>query len=311
MVKLTVLYGQPTSAAAFEKYYAETHLPIAAKIQGVRRIELSKVISAADGSAPAFYRLADLYFDDADHMQARDVDARRQSDGRRPRQFRHRRRHHFGVEHRLIAGRRRTSMAEAPGQHNPNVLPAGIPAPQDDGGARHLIGLRLPDMALAATDGTAVNLSTLKGRTVLYIYPRTGVPGVALPEGWDEIPGARGCTPQSCGFRDHHAELTRLGVAHLYGLSTQDTAYQQEAATRLHLPFALLSDEQLKFTKALDLPTFVTSGMTLAEAHGADRRRRRHHPRVLSGVPAGQERGGGGCVAEGVGRILIAAASPP
>lgn len=154
-------------------------------------------------------------------------------------------------------------MAEAPGQHNPNVLPAGIPAPQDDGGARHLTGLRLPDMALAATDGTTVNLSTLKGRTVLYIYPRTGVPGVALPEGWDEIPGARGCTPQSCGFRDHHAELTRLGVAHLYGLSTQDTAYQQEAAGRLHLPFSLLSDEQLKFAKALDLPSFVTSGMTL------------------------------------------------
>mgnify|MGYP001604708590 CR=1 FL=1 len=154
-------------------------------------------------------------------------------------------------------------MAQASGQHNPNVLPANIPAPQDDGGARHLAGLRLPDIALAATDGTTVNLSTLKGRTVLYIYPRTGVPGVALPEGWDEIPGARGCTPQSCGFRDHHAELTRLGVDHLYGLSTQDTAYQQEAASRLHLPFALLSDEALKFTKALRLPTFVTSGMTL------------------------------------------------
>jgi peroxiredoxin len=154
-------------------------------------------------------------------------------------------------------------MAEAPGQHNPNVLPSGIPAPQDDGGARHLTGLRLPDITLAATDGTAVNLSKLRGRTVLYIYPRTGVPGIALPEGWDDIPGARGCTPQSCGFRDHHAELTRLGVAHLYGLSTQDTAYQQEAATRLHLPFALLSDEQLKFTTALDLPTFVASGMTL------------------------------------------------
>ena len=154
-------------------------------------------------------------------------------------------------------------MAQASGQHNPNVLPANIPAPQDDGGARHLTGLRLPDIALAATDGATVNLSTLKGRTVLYIYPRTGVPGVALPEGWDEIPGARGCTPQSCGFRDHHAELTRLGVDHLYGLSTQDTAYQQEAASRLHLPFALLSDEALKFTKALRLPTFVISGMTL------------------------------------------------
>ena len=154
-------------------------------------------------------------------------------------------------------------MSEAPGQHNPNVLPAGIPAPLDDGGARHLEGLRLPDLALAATDGSAVNLSRLTGRTVLYIYPRTGRPGVDLPAGWDAIPGARGCTPQSCSFRDHAADLTRLGVAHLYGLSTQDTAYQQEAATRLHLPFALLSDEALVFTKALKLPTFVTSGMTL------------------------------------------------
>ena len=154
-------------------------------------------------------------------------------------------------------------MSEAPGQHNPNLLPAGIPAPLDDGGARHLEGLRLPDLALAATDGSAVNLSRLTGRTVLYIYPRTGRPGVDLPAGWDAIPGARGCTPQSCSFRDHAADLTRLGVAHLYGLSTQDTAYQQEAATRLHLPFALLSDEALVFTKALKLPTFVTSGMTL------------------------------------------------
>ncbi|HWE79516.1 MAG TPA: peroxiredoxin [Pseudolabrys sp.] len=154
-------------------------------------------------------------------------------------------------------------MSEAPGMHNPNVLPAGIPAPQDDGGALHLKGMRLPDIALAATDGARVNLSRLQGRTVLYIYPRTGRPGVDLPTGWDEIPGARGCTPQSCSFRDHAAELTALGVAHLYGLSTQDTAYQQEAATRLHLPFALLSDEHLQFTKALNLPTFAVDGMTL------------------------------------------------
>ena len=154
-------------------------------------------------------------------------------------------------------------MSEAPGQHDPNILPAGIPAPQDDGGASHLEGMRLPDIALAATDGASVNLSTLKGRTVVYVYPRTGRPGVNLPTGWDAIPGARGCTPQSCGFRDHHAELRKLGVAHLYGLSTQDTAYQQEAATRLHLPFALLSDATLAFAKALNLPTFAVDGMTL------------------------------------------------
>lgn len=154
-------------------------------------------------------------------------------------------------------------MTEAPGTHDPNTLPPNIPAPYDDGAASHLTGMRLPDLALPATTGTPVNLSQLKGRTVLYVYPRTGVPGVDLPPGWDEIPGARGCTPQSCSFRDHFDELKRLGVAQLYGLSTQDTAYQQEAATRLHLPFAILSDEKLALTKALNLPTFVTSGMIL------------------------------------------------
>jgi peroxiredoxin len=154
-------------------------------------------------------------------------------------------------------------MSEAPGTHNPNILPPNIPAPQDDGAAKHLASMKLPDLALPATTGAAVNLAKLKGRTVVYIYPRTGVPGQALPAGWDDIPGARGCTPQSCGFRDHFGELKRLGVAQLYGLSTQDTAYQQEAATRLHLPFAILSDEAFALTKALKLPTFTTSGMTL------------------------------------------------
>ena len=154
-------------------------------------------------------------------------------------------------------------MTEAPGTHDPNTLPPNIPAPQDDGAARHLAGMKLPDLALAATDGAQDNLWTLKGRTVVYVYPRTGVPGVDLPPGWNEIPGARGCTPQSCSFRDHFGELKRLGVAQLYGLSTQDTAYQQEAATRLHLPFAILSDAKLALTQALKLPTFVTSGMTL------------------------------------------------
>ena len=154
-------------------------------------------------------------------------------------------------------------MTEAPGTHNPNVLPPNIPAPQDDGAADHLTGMTLPDLALRATSGGPVNLSKLAGRTVLYIYPRTGVPGVDLPPGWNDIPGARGCTPQSCAFRDHHAELKTLGVAQLFGLSTQDTAYQQEAATRLHLPFAILSDEKLAFTKALRLPTFTVAGMTL------------------------------------------------
>jgi peroxiredoxin len=147
--------------------------------------------------------------------------------------------------------------------HNPNVLPTDIPAPQDDGGARHLAGLQLPSVALVATDGSQVDLSKLAGRTVVYIYPRTGVPGQAPPDGWDAIPGARGCTPQSCSFRDHFAELKRLGVARLYGLSTQDTAYQREAAERLHLPFPVLSDEGLALARAIRLPTFTVAGMTL------------------------------------------------
>jgi peroxiredoxin len=147
--------------------------------------------------------------------------------------------------------------------HNPLQLPEDLPAPVDDGGARHLPGTRLPDIALPATDGGEVNLATLRGRTVVYAYPRTGVPGQPLPEGWDAMPGARGCTPQSCGFRDHFADLKAVGVSQLFGLSTQDTAYQKEAAERLHLPFAILSDERLKLAAALELPTFEVAGMTL------------------------------------------------
>ncbi|HEY6754054.1 MAG TPA: peroxiredoxin [Pseudolabrys sp.] len=154
-------------------------------------------------------------------------------------------------------------MSEAPGTHNPQFLPPNIPVPQDDGAARHLAGLKLPDVTLPATEGPGVNLSKLKGRTVVYVYPRTGVPGVDPPTGWDQIPGARGCTPQSCSFRDHFNELRRLGVTQLFGLSTQDTAYQREAASRLHLPFPILSDEKLGLAKALNLPTFTAAGMTL------------------------------------------------
>jgi len=147
--------------------------------------------------------------------------------------------------------------------HNPLILPDNLPAPIDDGGARHLTGAKLPDIALAATDGSQVSLARLKGRTVVYVYPRTGRPGQPLPDGWDAIPGARGCTPQSCAFRDHFAEIKRLGVAQLYGLSTQTTDYQREAVERLHLPFAILSDADFRLTDALGLPTFETSGMRL------------------------------------------------
>jgi peroxiredoxin len=146
---------------------------------------------------------------------------------------------------------------------DPMRLPEGLVAPEDDGAASHLVGARLPDIELPATTGGPISLARLEGRTVLYAYPRTGQPGVALPPGWDLIPGARGCTPQSCGFRDHHAELLELGVSHVFGLSTQDTEYQREMAERLHLPFPVLSDEGLQLTRALRLPTFEVEGMTL------------------------------------------------
>ena len=147
--------------------------------------------------------------------------------------------------------------------YDPEVLPPGLPAPDDDGAAEHLLGTDLPSVPLPATDGSTVDLATRPGRTVVYAYPRTGVPGEhpLVPE-WDEIPGARGCTPESCGFRDHHAELAALGVSVL-GLSTQDTAYQQEAVDRLHLPFPLLSDASLALTRAARLPTFEAADHTL------------------------------------------------
>ena len=138
-----------------------------------------------------------------------------------------------------------------------------IPAPVDDGAARHLVGMRVPSIALAATDGTTVNLFTLPGRVVVYAYPRTGKPGIANPDGWDLIPGARGCTPQSCAFRDHFARLKTLGIRHLFGLSTQSPDYQREVAERLHLPFPILSDADLILARAMRLPTFETGGKTL------------------------------------------------
>src|SRR5215475_4220811 len=131
-----------------------------------------------------------------------------------------------------------------------------IPAPTDDGGAAHLKGMTIPLVALRATDDTMVTLSALKGRTVVFAYPRTGEPGkIALVDDWDMIPGARGCTPQTCSFRDLFAELKSAGAAHVFGLSTQTNDYQTEMASRLHLPFPVLSDEQLEMTEALNLPS--------------------------------------------------------
>ncbi|MEM8775915.1 MAG: peroxiredoxin [Pseudomonadota bacterium] len=138
-----------------------------------------------------------------------------------------------------------------------------LPMPEDDGGAEQLIGRHLPSVKLASTAGGDVALPLLEGITVIYAYPMTGRPDTPLPDGWDMIPGARGCTPQSCAFRDHFAELKELGVSNLFGLSTQDNAYQAEAAERLHLPFPLLSDVDLVLTVALKLPSFEVDGKRL------------------------------------------------
>ncbi|MDP8951658.1 MAG: peroxiredoxin [Actinomycetota bacterium] len=146
--------------------------------------------------------------------------------------------------------------------HDLTDLPEGLPVPEDDGSSDHLPGMRLPSVPLMSTAGEPVDLSRLSGRTVVYCYPRTGRPDQDSPRGWDEIPGARGCTPQSCSFRDHHEELRALG-ARVFGLSTQDTEYQGETAGRLRLPFELLSDEQLEFARALNLPTFEADSVTL------------------------------------------------
>jgi peroxiredoxin len=141
-------------------------------------------------------------------------------------------------------------------------LPRDLPVPVDDGACDHLVGTPLPSIALLSTAGRLVDVARLSGTTVVYVYPRTGRPDTDPPQGWNEIPGARGCTPQSCAFRDHYQELRRHG-AEVFGLSTQDTDYQREAVERLHLPFELLSDAQLAFTSALRLPTFAVEGMTL------------------------------------------------
>jgi peroxiredoxin len=141
-------------------------------------------------------------------------------------------------------------------------LPKNLPAPDDDGACKHLTGMTLPSIALASTGGRTVDLASLRGRTVVYCYPRTGRPEREPPAGWNHIPGARGCTPQSCAFRDHHRELKERGAG-VFGLSAQDTAYQREAVERLHLPFELLSDAGLAFARTLRLPTFEIASMTL------------------------------------------------
>lgn len=147
--------------------------------------------------------------------------------------------------------------------HDPLSLPSDLPVPEDDGAADHLPGVAVPDQSLPVTGGSPVSLARLPGRAVVYAYPRTGRPGEPeLVDDWDLIPGARGCTPEACAFRDHHAELAGLGAT-VFGLSTQDTDYQREAVDRLHLPFNMLSDERLTLTRAMELPTFEAAGQVL------------------------------------------------
>jgi peroxiredoxin len=141
------------------------------------------------------------------------------------------------------------------------ALPDDLPVPEDDGAAKHLPGAVLPALTLTASDGSRVDLGALgSGRTVLYLYPLTGRPGVDLPRGWDEIPGARGCSTEACDFRDHFAELREAGVSRVFGLSSQEPEYQGEVAGRLRLPFVMVSDPGFALAAALGLPTFAASG---------------------------------------------------
>ncbi|MFF6787371.1 redoxin family protein [Streptomyces sp. NPDC012510] len=143
-------------------------------------------------------------------------------------------------------------------------LPDGLPVPEDDGAAGHLPGATMPHLELPGTGGTAIRLGALgTGRTVIYVYPLTGRPGVDMPAGWDSIPGARGCTPEACDFRDHYQDLLAAGADGVFGLSSQDTDYQREVVERLRLPFQMLSDTDRNLAQELGLPTFETSGLTL------------------------------------------------
>ena len=141
-------------------------------------------------------------------------------------------------------------------------LPENLPVPQDDGAADHLDGVKLNQVSLKATNGELIDLSSLKGTTVVFIYPMTGVPGVALPDGWDDIPGARGCTPQACSYRDNYPKL-KAHLDNLFGLSVQSSAYQRELKDRVELPYEILSDEKFEFTDSLKLPTFEANSLKL------------------------------------------------
>ncbi|MVU78578.1 redoxin family protein [Nocardia sp. ET3-3] len=162
------------------------------------------------------------------------------------------------------AAYRRSVATPAPEVDDLMTLPRDLVVPVDDGATAHLPGLRMPSLALGDTDGARIDLAALgTGRTIIYLYPLTGHPDADIPVGWNEIPGARGCTPQACGFRDHYAELRAAGVQHLYGLSSQTSLYQREVVTRLSLPFTMLSDPDFRLADELSLPTFEFDGTRL------------------------------------------------
>ena len=142
------------------------------------------------------------------------------------------------------------------------VLPDDLPVPEDDGACAHLEGMHMPIIALAGTSGAKINLGLECGTSVVYFYPMTGRPDAPPMVGWNEIPGARGCTPQSCSFRDHHSDLLSIG-ANVYGVSSQSSEDQKEAVQRLHLPFELLSDSSFELATALRLPTFEYNSLRL------------------------------------------------
>eukprot|EP01111_Echinosteliopsis_oligospora_P008187 TRINITY_DN23692_c0_g1_i1.p1 TRINITY_DN23692_c0_g1~~TRINITY_DN23692_c0_g1_i1.p1 ORF type:complete len:192 (-),score=18.04 TRINITY_DN23692_c0_g1_i1:33-608(-) len=141
------------------------------------------------------------------------------------------------------------------------TFPKDLPVPTDDGACNHLVGSTIPSsLSLPTTDSDQVSLSQCPGLTIVFCYPRTGAPNEIVPESWNAIPGARGCTPQACSFRDTIDELKKLGVSRVFGVSTQSSDYQREVKERLHLPYELLSDELLEFVNALKLPTFEWEG---------------------------------------------------
>ena len=164
--------------------------------------------------------------------------------------------------HRLENGAARTQGMESFDMSDDyTTLPANLPVPSDDGRAAHLPGLSMPRISLSTSDGRVVDLGAMpEGRTVIYLYPLTGRPGVDLPDGWDSIPGARGCSTEACSFRDHYDELRQAGAAEIYGMSSQHPDYQAEVVERLHLPFQMLSDPDFALADALDLPTFSAPG---------------------------------------------------